>query len=308
MYEGLIMNNVQHRIRTPWPIPTYGGCGSNYSQYYYGFKYAIIGIAILCCLISFAAAQDTPFPPQIHPWATFEPGSWKLVRVLSESFNEKGNVTGTNVSDSKTTLLDTDDDSITLEMKVTVEMAGKRFDREPQTIKQSFFGEQQSASVKVKEPTSGQVVIEDRKIPCQVREIESSSANGKTVTTIFFSTSVSPYVLKRDSISTDQDGKNVLSETHVSVVAMDLPYKILGCLHSSAHVKTEQKTQKGTAVTLSIICPDIPGGVVSHTSKELDPAGHIIRRSTLELIDFNAASENDRSSYSRKRSTRYRTK
>ena len=302
------MTNYKCRRHAPCAVPSCGNCSLLYGVDI-GLKLAIISATILCFFVftSGAVAQDSPFPPQIHPWATFEPGSWKLVRVLSESFNEKGNVTGTNVSDSKTTLIDTDDDSVTLEMKVTVEMAGKRFDREPQTVKQSFFGELQTASVKVKEPTQGQVVIEDRKIPCQVREIESTNANGKTVTTIYYTPSVAPYVLKRDSISTDLEGKNVTGETHVSVVALDLPCKILGCLRTSAHLKTEQKTQKGTAITLSIISPDIPGGIVSHTSKELDPAGHIIRRSTLEVLDFNAASENDRV-YGRKRTTRTRAK
>lgn len=302
------MTNYKCRRHSPCAVPSCGICSLLYGIDI-GLKLTIISATFLCFFVfaNGAVAQDTPFPPQIHPWATFEPGSWKLVRVYSESFNEKGNVTGTNVSDSKTTLIDVDDDSVTLEMKVTVEMAGKRFDREPQTVRQSFFGELQTASVKVKEPTQGQVVIEDRKIPCQVREIESSNANGKTVTTIYYTPSVAPYVLKRDSISTDLEGKNVIGETHVSVVALDLPCKILGCLRTSAHLKTEQKTQKGTAITLSIISPDIPGGIVSHTSKELDPAGHIIRRSTLEVLDFNAASENDRV-YSRKRTTRTRAK
>src|SRR3972149_6268628 len=82
--------------------------------------------------------KETPLPPQLHPWALFDPGAWKLVRVITENFNEQGAVTQVSTSESKTTLLDVGDDGVTLEMKGSVEMAGKRFDTEQQTIKQNF--------------------------------------------------------------------------------------------------------------------------------------------------------------------------
>jgi len=264
-----------------------------------------MGLLIMACLSGPAAAEETPLPKQLHPWGSFEPGAWKLVRVVTETFGEKGTVTGTSISESKTTLLDVDNLSVTLGMEVSVEVAGKRFDTEPQIVKQGFHGEQQTAALKLKEPASGDVVIEDRKIPCQVQEIETSNANGKTVTTIYYSTSVPPYILKRESVASDPEGKNILSQTDVSVQALDMPYKILGCLRSSAHVKTVQTTPKSKIVTLAIVCPEIPGGIVSHTSKELDPAGRLVRRSTLELVDFGAEPEKDRSGvFTRKRPPR----
>jgi hypothetical protein len=30
----------------------------------------------------------------------------------------------------------------------------------------------------------------------------------------------------------------------------------------------------------------VPGGIVAHSSKELDADGHLIRRSTLEVVDY----------------------
>ncbi len=148
--------------------------------------------------------------------------------MVTENFNEQGSLAGTSISDYKTTLLDTDENGVTLEMKVCVEVAGKRFDGEPQIIKQNYYGEQQSPGLKLKEPDPGQVTIDDRKIPCQVREIDSSNPNGKTTTTIYYSTTVPPYVLKRESVTTDLEGKNILNETNVSVQAMEMPSKILG--------------------------------------------------------------------------------
>jgi hypothetical protein len=299
---------TQRRRHMPCTGPTH----SDYALFFHiyrGMQKALVIASIIGCFLAPAAAQETPLPPQIHPWGQFEPGSWKLVRVVTESFNEKGTVTGTNISDSRTTLLDADDDGVTLEMRVCVEMAGKRFDSEPQTIKQNYFGELQSTALKLKDPAAGQVTIEDRKIPCQIREIESSNTNGKTVTTIYYSTAVPPYILKRESVTTDLEGKNILSETNVSVQALEMPCKISGIMRSAAYVKIVQKTTKGMICTLAFISPDIPGGVVSHSSKELDSSGRLVRRSTLELVDFNANPEKDRSgTFGRKRPARNRGK
>ncbi len=269
----------------------------------------MIAASLAACFFGRAAAQETSLPPQIHPWAIFAPGSWKLVRIITENFNEQGTVAGSSVSDSKTTLLDADDDGVTLEMRVCIEVGGKRIDSKPQTVNQGFHGEQENPALKLKEPATGRVVIEDRTIPCQVREMEWSNANSKTRASLYYSTIVPPYVLKRQSVTTDLEGKNVLNETSVSVQALDMPCKILGVLRSAAYVKTVQKTPKGTIVTLAVVCPEIPGGVVSHSSKELDPTGRLVRRSTLEMVDFKVESEQQRSGlFGRKRPARYRGK
>ena len=285
----------QCRRHTPCAGPVRRLCGLLFGRLA-KIKGVLIGASIVFCLVSPAVAQETPPPPQLHPWGQFEPGAWKLVRVVTETFNEQGSPVGTNTSDYRTTLLDTDDGGVTLEMKVCAEVAGRRFDGEPQTIKQNYYGEQQSPGLKLKEPAAGQVTIEDRKIPCQVREIESSNPNGKTTTTIYYSATASPYVLKRESVTTDQEGKNIISETNVSVQTLEMPCKVMGVMRSAAHVKTVQKTPKGTIYTLAVICPEIPGGIVSNSSKELDSSGRLVRRSTLELVDFNTEPEKSRTS------------
>jgi hypothetical protein len=247
-------------------------------------------------------------PPQIHPWGLFDPGAWKLVRIQTDNFNDRGAVSSSSTSDSKTTLLDIDDKDLSLEVKVCVELAGKRFDNDPQTLKQGFHGEVLGPSLKIKELPDATVAVEERKIPCQVREIEWSDANGKTVSKIYYSATVAPYLLKKESTTTDAEGKSTLSETSVTVQALDMPCKILGCLHGAAYIKTMQKTPKGTVVTLAVACPDVPGGIISYSSKELDTAGRLVRRSTLELVSFSTEPEKDRMGVFRKRAARHRGK
>ena len=69
-------------------------------------------------------------------------------------------------------------------------------------------------------------------------------------------------------------------------------------------MKTVHKNNKGTVITLAAVLPDVPGGIVRHSSKELDKTGRVVRRSTLELVDYGTNSDDDRSGLFRKRSSR----
>ncbi|MEO8498058.1 MAG: hypothetical protein ABI614_23580, partial [Planctomycetota bacterium] len=55
---------------------------------------------------------------------------------------------------------------------------------------------------------------------------------------------------------------------------------------SAAHVKTIETLGNGTTkVTLEVHCDSVPGGVVSHTSRQVG-ADKKVTRSTLELVDY----------------------
>ena len=122
---------------------------------------------------------------------------------------------------------------------------------------------------------------------------------------LHYSTTVPPYVLKRECVVTDADGKNTVSETSKDVLVLDMPVRVLNHLHSGSYVRTIHKNGKTTVTTVSIVAGDVPGGVVSQGSKEVDKNGRLLRRSTLELVDYNADPDKDRSGlFGRKRSSR----
>ena len=276
------------------------------------FSVSIICFAIWsAALASFSEAAD-PVPAlsaELNPWGKFELGAWKRIRVTAESFNEQGTLASTNVTESKITLDDLGEDSLTLEIQACDEIAGKRVERGPKMDKQGFHGETLSPNLKVQESAAGQVEIDDRKIPCQVLKLVSADASSQTVTSIYYSSKLDPHILKRESKTTDAEGKTVLSETTAVLLSLDMPHLIDGETHSAAHLKTVQKTPKGTVVTLAVLCPDVPGGIVSHSSKELDANGRIVRRSTLELLDYGSEPEKDRNGYfGRKRASRHRSR
>ncbi len=96
-----------------------------------------------CC-----AAEQVGISARHHSWARFQPGAWKLVRVVTESLDDSGRVISVNVTETKTSLLRVDADCVVLEVEVGVEVAGKQFDGQPQCLKQGFHGELAGGEVK----------------------------------------------------------------------------------------------------------------------------------------------------------------
>ena len=255
---------------------------------------------------SHCAAQEVGISAKHHPWGRFQPGAWKMVRVVTETLDEQGVVMSTSITETKTSLVKVEQDGVLLEVEVGIEVAGKQFDGQPQCIKQGFHGELAGPDVKVKRSGASQVAIEDRKVDCHFQQLELLGPSGRTSTTIYYTDTLAPYVLKRESTTTDAD-KNVLGETTLEVVALDMPQKVVSEIQKSACIKTVQKSVKGTITTLAMTSGDVPGGVVSNASKETDKNGRLVRRSTLELVGYGLQPEEERLNlFGRKRPSRIR--
>jgi hypothetical protein len=239
------------------------------------------------------AAQETvsAIAPKHHPWGRFQPGAWKRVRVVTETLDEKGLVVSTSTTDTKTTLMAVGENGVTLEKCVAVELAGKRFVAEPETVKEGFHGEPLNENLKALAPAAAEVTVEGRKVPCHVQQLELDGTAGKTVTRVYYSGTVDPYVLRREATTSDAQSGDVLSQTLAEVTALDMPWKVSAEIKKAALVKTVCRHSRGTITTWAVTASDVPGGVVCNTSKEVDRSGRLIRRSTLELVDYGTECE-----------------
>ncbi len=233
----------------------------------------------------------TPSIGDRHAWAQFGIGSWKLVRVYTENLGADGEVESASVTETKTTLDKADEKSFSLKVEVTVEVAGKRFQAAPMYVTYGYHGELQGQTVEVTQLGSGQAEICGHKYVTGSRRIVISSDKMQSVSTVEYSDTVAPYFLKRTTESIDNETKEPNYHSVVEVVAVDMPEKVLTEVKSAAHVKTIETfgegTSKVTKVTLEVHCDSVPGGVVSHTSRQVD-ASKKVTRSTLELVDYEA--------------------
>lgn len=221
-----------------------------------------------------------------HPWGTFQPGAWKLVRTVSETFEPTARMS--SVTDTRTTLQSVADDGVTLQIQVSIEVGGKRFEAPPEIVKQGFDNELAGAGAVVHELGNSQVTIQGRKIDCKVQQWERTDVTGKTTVKVYYSDTVEPYILRRETVRTDPQGKN-RSETVYEVVALDVPFSVLGEILNTANVKTVHKDAEATTTTVARISMDVPGGVICHTVKEVNNQGTLVRRASLELLDYGLA-------------------
>ena len=236
-------------------------------------------------LVGPAAAAEAPRWAAYHPWGVFSPGAWKTVRLVTENLDEQGRPTSLSTTETTTTLTARDAQGVTLLIEAVVELVDKRLTVVPRTIRQDYFGLSSGVPVQVKLVGKAHLELEGRKVPVEIRQVEESTPSGRTITKIYFSDRIAPYVLRRETRSTDAQG-NLLAQTTSTVVALGLPWKVLSEIKQTALLHTFHQDTKGTVESWAIISAEVPGGVVCQASKEYDRTGRLVRRSSLELLDY----------------------
>ncbi len=264
----------------------------------------VLGIAALvplltpCAMVraetSGASGLEQLSPRDLHVWGHFGPGTWKEVRITTESLNERGEVIDTTTTDTKTTLVRADSKHVTLRIEATVDVAGKRFQSQPQIVEYGYLGEPANELAQQQTIGTTQLNIDGRQMACQIRQVTASVGPQKQVTRIYLSDDVEPFVLKRETTLYGNDGRpDRQQQTNVEVIGVDVPYRVLHDVKPAAWERTIQQSTRGTNITLDVTCMDVPGGIVARTSKELDEKGRLIRRSNLELVDYHAIADDD---------------
>ena len=261
-----------------------------------------LGLAAFCAS---GMAQESGIAAKLHPWGRFEPGTWKMVRVVTETLNEQGQVVSTSTTDTKTTLLDVGNDGVTLEVEACMEVAGKRFQVEPQTVKGGIprrdgrVGRQAQGTGRRPDYDRGaQDPLQDSPVVAveSQRQDEPHPALLDDRAAIRAETRVRRHRRRRQEHRQRDDQRRDRAR-HARACS--------GRLRSGSYVRTVHKNGKTTVTTVSVVVHDVPGGVVSHSSKEVDKNGRLLRRSTLELVDYNADPDKDRSGlFGRKRPNR----
>jgi len=236
-----------------------------------------------------AEGQPVAIPREHHAWARFAPGSWSKVRKWMEDLDDQGKVKSASTTETKTTLIGVDDSGCTLQMDVIVEIAGKRFVAQPRQVRVGYDGGANGGRADLRKTGEATLDLGGRTTRCAIFESMADDGDTRVVSRLHYSETVPPFILRRETIATSADGKQVLEQTTVDALAVEMPQKVLTELLSGAHMRTVRKQQNASTLTLEVVCLDVPGGLVSHTSKDLDASGKLVRRSTLELLDYGVA-------------------
>jgi hypothetical protein len=231
-------------------------------------------------------AENCVVVPSRHAWGAFKPGSWKLVRVVSESLDEQGRVISSRTTSTKSTLVEVDADGYTLEVEAAVSLADKKFVSPVRYVRCSFTGEAEVGHVSYENLAPSSVNIAGAEIPSSVQRIVANGGATKRISTVHYNAEVAPFVLKRQTVSFDAKTESRLGETTVEVLATGVPRLVHSRRRLVSEVKTQSTHSRGRSETIEYFSPEIPGAVVSHRSQEFDPDGRLLARSTLELLDY----------------------
>ncbi len=248
--------------------------------------FLVVG-AVICLVDRAAATEVSDVLQRAHAWAHFGEGSWRRLRIVTENFDEQGNVTSSSVTDNLTTLEKVTLEAVTLKVEVTVEVAGQKFLAPPQVIQYGYAGETAGQTVSFKPLDDETLTVDGQEIPCQAEQIEILGGGNKLVIEIRFAPGTTPTILKRKTTTSDAASGKIVREIVSEVFALDKPVQLHNEKRERRGYRMRQvlKTAQGTTTTWSDHVPDIPGEVVAHASQKFDNQGRLVRRTTLELVD-----------------------
>lgn len=247
--------------------------------------YALAAVLLSAVWGHLSAANQPPIASDHHPWARFGEGTSVEVQITTESLDADGNVTTTSTTRRKRTLLSVADDHISLRSEATVEVAGKRFEADPQTLKLGLYGEPFDDGVehRTDDMMTGSVTIEGVNYPCRIEHFEATVQGAATVTKVYYSADVAPYILRTETTTTDPQSNAKLSGRTMEVVALGVPFPWQSGLIPVALRRSVHTHANGITKTFSWYSPEIPGGVAASSSSELNGEGRVVRRSWLEV-------------------------
>jgi hypothetical protein len=242
-------------------------------------------------------AEQCVVVPSRHPWGAFKVGSWKKVKVVSTLFDERGREKGERVTETKTTLVAIDRESYTLRVEAEVIVAGTCFRSAPRYVRRGFDGEGDDNVVSYEGSRAETLTIGGQQIPSRTQTIVSDSGDTKRISTVHFSRDVSPFVLKKRTVSVDRESNSQLGETMLEVLQTATPRKVLSRRREVSQVRTVHTDPQGRSETIEYYSPDIPGGVVEHDASDFDKNGRLTRTSTLKLVGYGIGDGRVREDY-----------
>jgi hypothetical protein len=180
-----------------------------------------------------------------------------------------------------------ENNGVTLQFETSAWVSGKQITAPPQVEKQCYHGGVCSDNQKVSQLQPEIIEIDGKEIKCQVESVVIVDGDLRTSIRTYYNDTVSPFVFKRESETFDLAQKNSLSKFSIQVDALEMPCEILEEIRSAAHFRVVRKDDSGArTLTLAYMSPEIPGGTIWHSSKQVDSKGQIVSRSILKLTDF----------------------
>lgn len=244
-----------------------------------------IAISAITWSIQAAESQAGNLFRRANVWGQFRPGSWVVVRQGTETLDDAGQVVSESTTETRTTLADNDGRCLTFRVQASLEVGGKKLEGNPQELRQTL----PANPLPTPDPTAATeetLTIEGRKYPCKVEQAQAIADGRRTEVKTWTSPDAAPFELRRATTIVDVASNRMLEETIVEVIGFRQERRILARSRPVAEVQIVHRHPRGQTTARALNCPEIPGGIVSQISEEFGLDGKLLRRTKVELVDF----------------------
>ena len=248
--------------------------------------------------------QIPDIPNEHHCWGRFDPGAWRLACIVTQSFDKDGKPLGITTTMERVTLVGVRRGYATLRIESVLEVGGKAFESPVRTVSVGFHGEEIGSRTQMEDLGIENANIDGNPITCRVKQYQIRDDDQHKQVKIYYSNQVAPYILRRETVITNNDVPEPAYRNNLQVVALDRPHEVLDQIKSTSHLIIEKKNGKSNTTKTAIHALDIPGEVIRYESDEKDNEGHLIRQSDMELIDYGYSEPDDELDITRRQNRR----
>jgi hypothetical protein len=234
-----------------------------------------------------------PLTKRENPWGAFLPGTWVARRTNSQRF-QQGSVSDSNTTDTYLILEDVGDTGIVLRQESIVGIGGRLYTPEAKQISFDHYQQAVAENVEIEQLQPQTVVVERRQVICQVCRYTQLLSDEKKTTTIWYSHTVMPFLLRLEEVRTKIPTEETKEETVVQHTIMNVTetsgVRLFKNLLRDYKTQTIKKNLAGTTVSHASYSANIPGGLLQEISTEMDSRGKIVGRSVTSVTDYCVAS------------------
>lgn len=231
-----------------------------------------------------------------HPWARFEPGAWRRLRVVTESFDAAGESSGVNASERIERLVAVDDETYTLEVENLAPLAGLptpgAVERRHLSLLTDRSADLGKLTIEEAEPANisfggslGGIVV-----PCRTWRATTTGEGATEEEVLSVAVGSDPAVLRRTLATTLGGAPGVGGVPGATVTAnvsrLDLPALYAERLTRSWHLATTITHPSGSRTErAAVYSADAPGGLHSESAADFDATGRRTFWSVTDLVE-----------------------
>jgi hypothetical protein len=231
-----------------------------------------------------------------HPWARFEPGAWRRLRVVTESFDAAGESSGVNASERIERLVAVDDETYTLEVENLAPLAGLPTPGAVESRHLSLLTDRSAdlgtLTIEEAEPANisfggslGGIVV-----PCRTWRATTTGEGATEEEVLSVAVGSDPAVLRRTLTTTLGGAPGVGGARGATVTAnvsrLDLPALYAERLTRSWHLATTITHPSGSRTErAAVYSADAPGGLHSESAADFDASGRRTFWSVTDLVE-----------------------